>query len=268
MNTSDKVIKIAKAEDGYLEKKSNKYLDSKTKNAGDKNYTKYGAWYGTNGTYWCAMFVSWCFDKAYGTKQAEKLLYGSKSASCETLRKRFIDKKRYYKNPKVGDLIFFSGTRHSGANHIGIVTKVSSTKVYTIEGNTSSDSGVVDNGGAVNQKSYKRTYAKILGYGRPKYDIKVSATVEVKQAPSVQISTNTSTSVKKATSTKYYKKYTGKSIKIDKVFKAIGVPTKYYGSASKRKKIANANGIKLYLGTASQNKKLIELAKKGKLKKA
>jgi hypothetical protein len=37
-----KVIDIALAEVGYLEKKSNSNLDNKTANAGSNNYTKYG----------------------------------------------------------------------------------------------------------------------------------------------------------------------------------------------------------------------------------
>ena len=40
-NYASKVIKIAMAEVGYLEKGSNSNLDSKTGNAGYKNYTKY-----------------------------------------------------------------------------------------------------------------------------------------------------------------------------------------------------------------------------------
>lgn len=167
-NTKDKVIRVAKNEIGYLEKESNKKLESKTKNNGDANYTKYGKWYGLNPAYWCAMFVSWCFYKAYNDKDCE-LVYG-KSASCEVIRQHFIKHKRYYTtNPKMGDLIFFKGSRHGGANHIGIVTKVSKGIVYTVEGNTSSDKGVVDNGGAVNNKAYKVGYSKILGYGRPNY---------------------------------------------------------------------------------------------------
>lgn len=70
---------------------------------------------------------------------------------------------------------------------------------------------------------------------------------------------------KKSTSkTTYYKKYTGSSRKIDKVFKAIGAPN---GSWKKRKPVAKANGIDNYTGTAKQNLKLIALAKAGKLKK-
>lgn len=65
----------------------------------------------------------------------------------------------------------------------------------------------------------------------------------------------------------YYKKYKGSSVQVDTVLKSIGVPSKYYGSWSKRKKVATKNGIKAYVGTAKQNTKIVELAKKGKLKK-
>jgi hypothetical protein len=65
----------------------------------------------------------------------------------------------------------------------------------------------------------------------------------------------------------YYKKYTGASTKIDVVFGVIGVPEKYCGKWSKRKTVAKVNGIKAYVGTAKQNLKLVDLAKKGKLLK-
>ena len=43
--------------------------------------------------------------------------------------------------------------------------------VYTIEGNTSSAVGVVDNGGCVAKKSYSLNYTRIAGYGRPNYNL-------------------------------------------------------------------------------------------------
>lgn len=65
----------------------------------------------------------------------------------------------------------------------------------------------------------------------------------------------------------FYDKYTGSSGKIDVVLKEIGVPEAYRGSWSKRKKVAAANGISLYVGSAKQNNELIKLAKNGTLKK-
>ena len=53
----------------------------------------------------------------------------------------------------------------------GIVEKVAGGRVYTIEGNTSSAAGVVENGGCVQDKSYPLTYSKIGGYGRPDFSI-------------------------------------------------------------------------------------------------
>lgn len=63
----------------------------------------------------------------------------------------------------------------------------------------------------------------------------------------------------------YYKLYDGKSLLIDTVFKAIGVDSSMRGSYKKRMPIAKANGITNYKGTATQNLKLISLAKAGKL---
>lgn len=73
---------------------------------------------------------------------------------------------------------------------------------------------------------------------------------------------------KKTKKVKYYKKYTGKSEQIDVVFKAISVPLQYRGNVKNRKAVAAKNGILNYKGTADQNIKLINKAKKGKLKKA
>lgn len=60
---------------------------------------------------------------------------------------------------------------------------------------------------------------------------------------------------------KYYPKYTGKTVSIVTALNSLG----YNSTFAYRKKIANANGIKVYLGTASQNTKLLNLLKQGKL---
>ncbi len=65
----------------------------------------------------------------------------------------------------------------------------------------------------------------------------------------------------------YYNRYTGVSNSIDTVLKAINAEAVYIGSWKKRKAIANANGISLYVGSASQNLKLVSLAKEGKLRR-
>lgn len=66
---------------------------------------------------------------------------------------------------------------------------------------------------------------------------------------------------KKTTTTKYYKKYTGKSTSLVDALKDVGVSSTF----ANRKKIAKANKIKLYAGTSKQNTKLLNLLKNGKL---
>lgn len=170
-NTASRLISIAKAEIGYLEKASDKGLDSKTANAGSRNYTKYGQWYGLNGQPWCAIFVSWCFDRLTGSKAgAQEMLCGFLWASCTQMYNAFKKAGRVFAAPAVGDIIVYNEKAGSPKMvHTGIVTGVSGGRVYTVEGNTSAMSGVIANGGGVAAKSYALTYSRIGGYLRPYY---------------------------------------------------------------------------------------------------
>ena len=176
------VIRIAEKEVGYLEKASNKDLDSKTANAGKANFTKYardldaiaGFYNGKkNGYSWCDVFVDWCFMRAFGSAEAKRLLCQpnkSLGAGCKYSMKYYDNQGKVKDTPAVGDQIFFTD-KDGEVCHTGIVYDVDKTYVYTIEGNTSSASGVVANGGSVAKKKYKRNYNRIAGYGRPAYDV-------------------------------------------------------------------------------------------------
>ena len=59
----------------------------------------------------------------------------------------------------------------------------------------------------------------------------------------------------------YFKKYIGSTTSIVSALNSIGAVSTY----AERKKIATANGIKLYCGTAKQNTTLLNLLKQGKL---
>lgn len=82
MKACEKLIQVAKQEEGYLEKTSSKDLDSKTANAGKNNYTKYARdlYPELQGQPWCDMFVDWCFVKTFGEVKARQLLCGGFSA--------------------------------------------------------------------------------------------------------------------------------------------------------------------------------------------
>lgn len=185
-----KVINIALAEVGYLEKRSNAQLDSKTANAGSSNYTKYARDLDALGFYngrkqgfdWCDMFVDWCFVKAYGKAAALAMTYQpTKAASncgagCHYSRQYYAAKGRLYSSPQPGDQIFFYNNSKSRVSHTGLVYSVDKSYVYTVEGNTTGASGVIANGGGVCKKKYKLSSTYIAGYGRPQYALKGAET--------------------------------------------------------------------------------------------
>lgn len=171
----NKVIQIALAEVDYLEKASNKDLYSKTANAGDKNYTKYG--YEMHKISpavmdfpapWCDAFVDWCFVQAFGIDMAKTLLHSFDDYTVQSAQ-YFKNNGEWYSKPQRGDQIFFKNS--SGICHTGLVYSVDNNYVYTIEGNTSSAPGVEANGGCVRRKAYSLGYNKIAGYGRPNWGL-------------------------------------------------------------------------------------------------
>lgn len=167
------VIRIATEEVGYLEKATNAYLDDKFANAGAGNWTKYARdlWDAIpqffqgnkNGHDWCTIFFAWLIYKASGLKsdEAQKALYytGPYGAGCTYAVRYYKAANAWYTTPQPGDQVFFgSGT---SVKHTGLVTKVDSLHIYTIEGNAEN---------AVRQRMYNLTDPRIIGYGRPKYD--------------------------------------------------------------------------------------------------
>lgn len=83
----------------------------------------------------------------------------------------------------------------------------------------------------------------------------------------IKLSYTEKTDTKKSTTTnttnKYYPKCESKYTSIVSALKSINIDNSF----TSRKKIANKNGIKLYIGTAAQNNKLLNLLKQGRLLK-
>lgn len=160
------MLSVAEKELGYLEKKSNHNLDDKTANAGYANYTKY--WRDIMPSYqgqpWCAAFVTWVFEQAFGKECTKKLLKHYPFVYCPTLGELFAK----YANPKVGDIVIF--WRNGTFAHTGIVTRVAGDRFWTIEGNTSCATGVVANGGGVYSKSYLNSHMIGTKFCRPDYE--------------------------------------------------------------------------------------------------
>lgn len=240
MANMEDMIRVALAEEGYLEKRTNDMLESKTANAGSNNYTKFGRDMGCNGQPWCDAFVDWCFKKAYGTAEAKALL-GGWSNYTPTSAQYFKNMHQWFTTPQRGDVIFFKNSQR--ICHTGIVLEVKNGRVYTIEGNTSGGSTLEANGGCVAKKNYPLGYNRIAGYGRPKYS-------------------NTPAAVPSNTSD-YYPKYEGTSNSISDALKSLGIDN----SKANRTAIANKNNIPNYKGTSAQNIQLLTLLKQGKLLK-
>ena len=175
---SDKLIEIAKGEIGYLEKSKAaveadpSVLYDFKEGAGSDNYTKYAVeqWDDRyfngkkQGVAWCAVFVGWCFLKAYGKDLALQLQCQPKSgnagAGCGAASNYYKQKNRWRSDPEKGDQIFF--TDGSQMTHTGIVEYVEGSKVHTIEGNCD---------GGVRRRSYDLNATRIAGYGHPDWTI-------------------------------------------------------------------------------------------------
>jgi len=139
---------------------------------GPNNWNKYAAepamtkllgWNAQNQP-WCNVFVNACFVACFGLESGAAMLYqpiGGGSALCRASADFFkaacawIERGR---TPEPGDVIFFY--RSGDINHMGIVSRVASGSVVTVEGN-SSDS--------VAERCYSVSDTSIAGYGRPQW---------------------------------------------------------------------------------------------------
>lgn len=197
MNNVEKVLEVAAAEVGYLEKSKTAYkkdpsvLYRKTDGAGKDNYTKYGK--DLHEIYpqvmdfpapWCDQYVDWCFQKAYGVSNAKKLLAGNFDDYTVNSAKLYQSKGALDSIPSKGAQVFFTNNgKPSGCYHTGLVYAVDEQYFYTFEGNTSSSATVVANGGAVAKKKYSRSaYKGKVLFGHPKYDKKYETVEEVAKA--------------------------------------------------------------------------------------
>lgn len=144
---------------------------------------------------WCAVFVWYVFEEA----GAADLYYGgNKTAYCPTLMQYYKDFGRLYKTPKVGDIVFFNFSGGSVAQHVGIVTAVSSSSITTIEGNTSSTNQT--NGGEVRERT--RYLTSCIGFARPAYTAAKTSAMSY----TATVTTNTSNlNVRKGAASSYAK---------------------------------------------------------------
>ena len=148
VGTAAAVVEVALAEVGYVEE--------------PENITKFGKFTKADGLPWCGSFCNWVFHEA-GVKLPSMVSTAMGAHKLKEVNRFHNDK------PAIGDLAFMDFP-HDGIDrisHIGIVVKVGTNTVLTVEGNTSG-TGDQRNGGMVMIK--QRTIGKeIVGFGRPKF---------------------------------------------------------------------------------------------------
>lgn len=174
MTAQERLIAAAKAELGYVGKKSNAQLDDPTANTPGL-YNKFardldalGDFYNgrKNGYDWCDVFVDWCFVTTFGRDLAQKLLCQpdrSLGAGTGYSLNYYKQKGRFFNGtPQPGDQIFFGDSKSTW--HTGIVVQAESGFVHTVEGNAGNPS-------AVRACRYTIGGKIIKGYGRPDWSL-------------------------------------------------------------------------------------------------
>lgn len=127
---------------------------------GRNNDNIFGDWYGIPNQPWCAMFVSYCMNKAGVLPNVVK-----KFASCyigwNWFKSKGQTRNRGY-IPQKGDIIFFDWNpeKGDGIDHVGIVNNVNGEYIYILEGNHDDQ---------VNIYKYHINDARIYGYAVPDY---------------------------------------------------------------------------------------------------
>ena len=147
---ADRVITIAKKQEGFRE--------------GKNNYTKFAAelikakiaqpWWQNQP--WCETFQAWAFVEAGYRKLAPM------TPGCATAVAWFRKRKRVNQYPAIGAQVFFGP---GGKDHVGLVYKYDPTHIWTIEGNTN-DNGSSEGIGVFLKKRSRKSAS---GYGYPEY---------------------------------------------------------------------------------------------------
>lgn len=181
MYNIQKLLELANAEDGYVEKRKNcptTALYEKTgAYVGSDNWTKY--WKDMadlglpnyQGSYYCIVAIFALMTYAYGLEAAQKLCHQKFMINCQSTYAIFKANNAVYSEPKVGDIcVFWNGNRFS---HAELVISVSGDVVKMFGANTTATTTTIErNGGGCRYgKTYSLTALKKAGHKfcRPDY---------------------------------------------------------------------------------------------------
>ena len=141
----------------YTPEDGDAIVDVALSQVGNVGGEPYWSWYGfTNHVEWCACFVSWCADQCGYLDSGAYPKFSGCVFGMQWFQQRslWLDSST---EPAPGMLIFFDWATQDGVpDHVGIVEKVDSGMVYTVEGNSRD---------MCRQKQYTLGSGVILGYG-------------------------------------------------------------------------------------------------------
>lgn len=160
--TASKALAWAASQIGY-----SRWDDPLPGSAFGRWYAKrHGAYYGTSGVPFCAMFASWCLtdDEGNSVIPGGDFAYVPYGINAARAAGQLVDPS----SAAPGDLICFDWDGDGVADHVGLVEANYGSWVQTIEGNTSSGAaGSQSNGGGVWRRT--RDWDSVCAIIRPHY---------------------------------------------------------------------------------------------------
>lgn len=167
MSTAIDVLRIAAAEIGY-----SRWNDPEAGTKYGRDFaTRHGAYYGTSGVPYCAMFVTWVLHAAGMEPVGGDFAYVPYGINAAAKAGRLVPKIQAIP----GDYLCFDWDNDNIADHVGFVEANRGSWVQTIEGNTSSGvAGSQSNGGGVYRRA--RSWDDVIAVIRPEYERTKAAT--------------------------------------------------------------------------------------------
>jgi hypothetical protein len=105
-----------------------------------------------SGNAWCMAFVYWCYRQA--ALDLGQINPAHQSGSCTTVYNWAVANSKIVTEPQAGDIFLVKDSAGTGCLHTGIIIRVMSSGLTTIEGNTT------DNGSAEGTGVFYRTRSK------------------------------------------------------------------------------------------------------------
>lgn len=160
MATASDALRVAAAEIGY-----NRFNDPAEGTKYGRDYaTRHGAYYGTNGVPYCAIFATWVLRHVGITPPGGDFAYVPYGINAARAANRLVTKA----GTQPGDLVCFDWNGDGVADHVGFVELNRGTYYQTIEGNTSpGTAGSQSNGGGVYRRT--RDLSCVIAVIRPEY---------------------------------------------------------------------------------------------------